>query len=139
MRFKPKKFKFDKIKKQGFRDDDWWIQKHTKRYGRDRLKEVIKRENRRIKKILSKWKELYTYNSNSKADILVDMIAFGPYTPDVPASVIKEMLTSPNSLKKFFGPREKTLFGTFDRFLDYLRDWVELVEIYERKQAREKR
>lgn len=137
MKFKPKKFTIEKVKKVRFNDDEYRPLKN-KRYERDKVREIVKRENRRIKKILSKWKEIYTYNEKGKKEILLDMIAFGPYVPDIPADIIAEMLKSPQSLRRYYGAREKMIFGTFDNFIDYLTDWVELVNIYERKMNREK-
>lgn len=137
MKFKPKKFKIEKVKKVRFNDDSYRPIK-SKHYERDRLRQIIKRENKRIKKILNKWKEIYTYNEKGKKEILLDMVAFGPYTPDLPADVIVEMLKSPQSLRRYFGAREKMIFGTFDNFIDYLTDWVELVDIYEKRSMREK-
>lgn len=137
MKFKPKKFSFDKVKKVRFHDDDMRPIRN-KRYERDRIKEITRRENKRIKKIKNKWKEIYPLDGRGNQDILEDLIAYGPYTPDLPVDVIKDMLKSPEALRRYFGAREKMIFGTFDNFVDYLRDWVELVEIYENRSARQR-
>lgn len=114
-KFNPKKARGTSLKKQ---DDKRWQLRYHYKTKYDPQKAKIYRANR-LQRIQEKWEYIFDKNPN--------------YAPNVTREAYDKLKHSPRLLDYYYGEEEELLFGSLEKWLEFLKDWRYASKLHNKK------